>query len=48
MWNLKKIIQTYLQNINRLTDIENKLMVIKWERGQDKLSLGLTHTYYYI
>ena len=24
---------TYLQNRNRPTDIENKLMVTKWERG---------------
>ena len=31
MWNLKKLIQMnlYLQNRNRLTDIENKLMVKK-------------------
>ena len=28
----------YLQNRNRLTDVENKLIVIKWEReGRDKL-----------
>ena len=33
MWNLKKWYQwTYLQNRNRHTDIENKLMVIKGER----------------
>ena len=33
MWNPKKIIQiNYLQNRNRLTDIENKLMVTKRER----------------
>ena len=29
----KKIQWTYLQNRNRLTDIENKLMVTKWERS---------------
>ena len=35
MWNLKKEYkQTYLQNRNRVTDIENKAMV--WGRG-DKL-----------
>ena len=32
-WNTKKIIQiNYLQNRNRLTDIENKLTVTKRER----------------
>ena len=30
MWNLKKWYKwTYLQNRNRLTDVENKLMVIR-------------------
>ena len=34
MWNLKKWYKwTYLQNRNRPTDIENKLMVTKGERG---------------
>ena len=34
MWNLKKWYKwTYLQNRNRLTDIENKLMVTKGEGG---------------
>ena len=34
MWNLKKCYKwTYLQNRNRLTDLENKLMVIKGEIG---------------
>ena len=33
MWNLKKWQkETYLQNINRLMDIENKLMGAKGER----------------
>ena len=33
-WNLKKYKLTYLQNRNRLTDIENKLMVTKaWGGG---------------
>ena len=37
MWNLKKkkwYKWTYLQNRNRLTDIENKHMVTKVERGE--------------
>ena len=36
MWNLKKkrYKWTYLQNRNRLTDIENKPMVTKGERGE--------------
>ena len=29
----------YLQNRNRLTDIENKLMVIQGEREEDKLGV---------
>ena len=30
MWNLKKWYKwTHLQNINRVTDVENKLMVTK-------------------
>ena len=40
MWNLKKkrYKWTYLQNRNRLTDIENKLMVTKGKgRAGDKL-----------
>ena len=36
MWNLKKSYKwTYLQNWNRLTDIENKLMVPKGDRGME-------------
>ena len=36
MWNLKK--WTYLQNRNRVTDVENKLMVTSGGRwGRDKL-----------
>ena len=34
IWNLKKVYKwTYLQNRNRPTDIENKLMVTKRESG---------------
>ena len=34
MWNLKKGYKwTYLQSRNRVTDVENKLMVTKWGRG---------------
>ena len=36
MWNLKK-----LQNRNRLTDIENKLMVTKGERCVRRDKLGI-------
>ena len=40
MWNLKKWYKwTYLQNRNRLTDIENKLMVTKGETGRYKLGV---------
>ena len=44
MWNLKKNLYkwTYLQN--RLTDIENKLMVTKGEmEGRDKLEACYEH-----
>ena len=34
MWNLKKIRITYLQNIGRFKDIENKLTVTRGERGE--------------
>ena len=35
-WNLKKCYKwTYLQNRNRLTDTENKLMVTKVEKGRE-------------
>ena len=38
MWNLKKWYKwTYLQNRNRVTDVENKLTVTKGEGGMDKL-----------
>ena len=42
MWNLKKYKLTYLQNRNRLTDIENKIMGTKGESvfwGGDKLGV---------
>ena len=29
----------YLQNRNRLSDTENKLMVAKWDGGRDKLGV---------
>ena len=32
---------TYLQNRNRLTDIENKLTVTKGERGRERDKLGV-------
>ena len=50
MWNLKKWYKgAYLQNSNRLTDIENKPMVTKGEGGDGWIrSLGLTDTHHYI
>ena len=38
MWNLKKGYKwTYLQNRNRVTDVENKLMATRgWVEGQEK------------
>ena len=41
---------TYLQNRNRVTDVENKLMVTKGERrGEGYIGrLGLTSTHYYM
>ena len=48
MWNLKH--DTNDQNKNRLTDIENKLLVNKDERdgvGTDKLESGLIYTLLY-
>ena len=51
-WNLKKWYKwTYLQNGNRLTDAENKLMVTKWGRGwgrgwgRDKLGVWVSNIY---
>ena len=40
-WNLKKKKDTnsYLQIRNRFTDIENKLMVTKGEKGREKLEV---------
>ena len=41
-----------MQNRNRPTDIENKLILFKIEEGNQKgnklKSLGLTYTYYHI
>ena len=37
MWNLKN--NTTVQNRNRLTDVENKLVVTKGERRWDKLGV---------
>ena len=46
-WNLKKSYKwTYLQNRNRVTDVENKLRVIKDEGREEYIGrLGLTYTY---
>ena len=42
MWNLKKWYKwTYLQNRNRLTDIENKLIVARGDSGSGRDKLGV-------
>ena len=48
MWSLKIWYKwTYLQNRNRVTDVENKLRVIKDEGREEYIGrLGLTYTYY--
>ena len=51
MWNLKYDTNELICETSALTDIENKLMVMKGERGwgRDKFrSLGLTDTYHYV
>ena len=50
MWNLKKLYKgTYLQDRNRLTDIENKLRVTKGEAREGYIrNLILTDTHYYV
>ena len=46
MWNLKKWYNwTYIQNRNRPTDIENKLMVTKGEKGG---GISWNHIYFKI
>ena len=45
-WNLKKLYKrTYLQNRNRLIDIENKLTVTKEDRSGGRDRLGVCNTY---
>ena len=40
---------TYLQNRNRPIDLENKLTVIKGERGEEQIRrMEITYTHYYI
>ena len=39
MWNLKKDTNELIYKTERLTDIENKLILIKGERVGDKLGL---------
>ena len=42
MWNLKKQYKwTYLQNRNRLTGVENNLMVTGEKGGRDKFETGI-------
>ena len=41
MWNLNKWYKwTYLQNRNRVTDVENKLMVYQGEKGRGRDKSG--------
>ena len=48
MWNLKKgYKETYIQNRNRPTDLENKHVTKGKEEG-GIITLGLTYTHYYI
>ena len=39
MWNLKNTTNEFIYKTNWLTDIANKLMVIKGEGGRDKLGV---------
>ena len=42
MWDLKKSYKwTYLQNRNRFTDIENKLVITKGQRDRGSGKLGV-------
>ena len=44
----KRYTWTYLRKRNRPRDIENKLMVTKVERGEDKLGIWFNKYNYYI
>ena len=49
LWNLEKGYKwTYLQNRNRVTDVESKLMVTRGKVGRDKLGDWDWHIHYYI
>ena len=49
MWNLKKWYRwTYWLRRNRVTDVENSLMVTKRGRGARIVRLGLIYIYYYV
>ena len=39
MWNLKNNTKMHMQN--RFTDIENKLVVTKWEKEEERDKLGV-------
>ena len=41
MWNIKKCYKSTHKNINKLADIENKLIAIKGERGDQGDILGV-------
>ena len=50
MWNLKYNTNELIYKTEiRLTDVDNKLMVIRGERGEGYIGrLGLMYTHYYI
>ena len=41
MWNLKNYTNEYMQNRNKLTDIENKYVVTEGEREGERDKLGI-------
>ena len=48
MWNIKNNTKILFTNRNRLTDTENKPLVIKGEEESLNRSMVLTNTNYYI
>ena len=41
MWNLKKVQMNFLQNRNKVTDVENKLMVTGGKGGRINWKIGI-------
>ena len=50
VWNLKKMIQMNLRNRNTVTDVENKLMATRQERGGEGYigRFRWTYTHHYM